>query len=175
VSSLPDDPVAKVGAQLARLGFLPFGWAEPGSAVCFLGGVCFGRHCWVTLGYGDPRARAGVHVRVTTGSAGLVEEGQLLAAAYERLAGRTAPRAQASRLRADLLAAAPGGGTLRVGGAALAAMTAATWAGSIAWAPSDGLAVLVETYGLRLDALSLEPVLDLTPYLSGLPREWIDR
>src|SRR3954470_17013445 len=52
-------------------------------------------------GLGGP---GGVPVRVPAGWAALVEEGggPVLAAAYERLAGRSAPRAQAPRLRADL-------------------------------------------------------------------------
>jgi hypothetical protein len=157
-------------ARLSRLGFLPFGWADPGTAARFVGGVGIGRCCWATLGYGDPHAATAVHVRVTTGSPGLMDEGGLLAAACERLAARTAPRGQAARLRADLLASEPGGGTIRAGGVALAASVLATWAGSVATASHDGVEVVVETYGIRLDALALIRVDDLTPYLNLIPR-----
>jgi hypothetical protein len=122
------------------------------------------------LGYGDPHGPTAVYVRVTTGSPGFADEGGLLAAACERLAVRSAPRARAGRLRADLLASEPGGGTLRAGGSALPASVLATWAGSIARVAHDGLEVVVETYGIRLDALALERVEDLTPYLEHVPR-----
>ena len=168
--SLPDETVEDAGTRLSRLGFLPFGWAEPGAAERFVGGVCIGRCCWAALGYGDPHSRTAVHVRVTTGSPGFADDGGLLAAACERLAARTAPRGQAARLRADLLASEPAGGTLRAAGSALAASVLATWAGSIARVAHDGVEVVVETYGIRLDALALERVEDLAPYLPLFPR-----
>jgi hypothetical protein len=164
--TLPDRTVEDAGARLTRLGFLPFGWADPATTARFVGGVCIGRCCWAVLGYGDPYGRTAVHVRVTTGSPGFADEGGLLAAACERLAARTAPRGQAGRVRAALLASEPGGGTLRAGGSALVASVLATWAGSIARVDHEGVDVVVETYGIRLDALALERVADLTPYLA---------
>ena len=166
--SVPDGTIEDAGARLSALGFLPFGWADPGSATRFVGGVCIGRCCWATLGYGDPCGRTAVHVRVTTGCPGFADDAGLPAAACERLAARTAPRGQAARLRADLLATEPTGGTLRAGGTALAAAVIATWAGSIARAAHDGVEVVVETYGIRLEALALVRVNDLTPYLPAV-------
>jgi hypothetical protein len=157
--------------RLTQLGFTPVGWVEAGPAVCFVGGFGLGRRRHVALGYGDPRDRAALHVRVTTSTTdhGLTDE-PLLAAAYQRLATRCAPRGQAGSVRRVLRETEPVEGTVRLGDGVLMATIVANEVGSIARAYHDGLELLVEACGVPVGALQLGLVDDLAPYLDGLRR-----